>query len=416
MVKITFKTLQQKSFQIECDNNDTILQVKQKITSSQGFPVEQQKIIFSGKILADDKIVQDCAFKDKDFCVVMVSKPKPTPAASTSTSTSTPAPAPAAPAPAPPTTSATEPPSTPLQPSSTTAPIPPNAPGGPTTTTSSSTESPATTTEQVQDDGSGFLVGPALQTSIDEMVAMGFPLEQVKRALRASFNNPHRAVEYLMNGNIPETNPPPPPAVGATPAPAAASTNTAVPATPATPSPAGSGAAASRNLFAQAAAASSAPPPSTTATGGPSPELAMLRNDPLFRQARRLVQQNPGLLQPFLAQLGQSNPEVLALIDRNQAEFVQYLQEGADGDDGDDLMAGGDDDLFGPGGAGGDAGGEGGEQYIQVTEEEKAAIERLVAMGFERNLVIQAYLACERNEELAANYLVEHGWGDDADF
>lgn len=40
--------------------------------------------------------------------------------------------------------------------------------------------------------------GDTLQTAIIQMVDMGFERDQVMRALRASFNNPDRAVEYLM--------------------------------------------------------------------------------------------------------------------------------------------------------------------------------------------------------------------------
>ena len=47
-------------------------------------------------------------------------------------------------------------------------------------------------------DGS-FLTGEALQSTINNMIEMGFEREQVMRALRASFNNPERAVEYLFN-------------------------------------------------------------------------------------------------------------------------------------------------------------------------------------------------------------------------
>lgn len=43
-----------------------------------------------------------------------------------------------------------------------------------------------------------FLSGAALQSTIQNMVEMGFERDQVMKALKASFNNPDRAVEYLM--------------------------------------------------------------------------------------------------------------------------------------------------------------------------------------------------------------------------
>lgn len=162
-----------------------------------------QKNPLPGKVLGDEKTVESCQIKEKDFLVLMVSKvssidvrilsefythrarqPKPTPAASTSTaSTSTPAPAAVAP-PATESAPATAPAPAPAAPAAEPAPAAPAAPAA---------------APPAFGDMSSFLTGEALQSTIQNMVEMGFPRDQVLRALRASYNNPDRAVDYLMN-------------------------------------------------------------------------------------------------------------------------------------------------------------------------------------------------------------------------
>ena len=50
-----------------------------------------------------------------------------------------------------------------------------------------------------------------------------------------------------------------------------------------------------------------------------------------------------------------------------------------------------------------------GAVQIELSEQEAAAVARLEGMGFDRQQCLEAFLACDRDEELAANYLLEHG-------
>jgi UV excision repair protein RAD23 len=119
--------------------------------------------------------------------------------------------------------------------------------------------------------------------------------------------------------------------------------------------------------------------------------LEYLRSDPQFQQMRSIIQANPQLLPHFIEQLRSTNPAIFDLISSNSAAFVRLMQEGLDGpgvDSGSDASA--------P------------TNVVHVTESERAAIERLEQLGFDRARAVEAFFACDKNEELAANFLLEH--------
>merc|ERR1712183_847306 len=123
----------------------------------------------------------------------------------------------------------------------------------------------------------------------------------------------------------------------------------------------------------------------------------------MFQQIRFAIRQNPTMLQQILQQIGQSNPQLLQIISQvNQEAFIRMINE-PEGEEGDSGEEGG---LPGPGNAPGQPG------VIQVSPQDKEAIERLKALGFPEHLVVQAYFACEKNENLAANFLLSQNFDD----
>jgi len=50
---------------------------------------------------------------------------------------------------------------------------------------------------------------------------------------------------------------------------------------------------------------------------------------------------------------------------------------------------------------------------ISVSQEEMEAIERLASLGFTKHKAAEAYFSCDKNEEMAANFLFEMGGMED---
>nr|ACU21107.1 unknown [Glycine max] len=394
-MKVFVKTLKGTHFEIEVNPSDTLSEVKKNIETVQGadvYPAAQQMLIHQGKVLKDGTTLEENKVAESSFIVIMLSKTKSSSGEGSTTST-----APSAkPSATPTSTSVSTAPQAPASTGAsatpvtapTAAPAPAPAPAAPAPAPAPIFSGSSVPESDIYGQAASNLVaGSNLEGTIQQILDMGggsWDRDTVVRTLRAAYNNPERAVEYLYSGIPEQAEAPPVTGVPASAQPSNPPADTPQAAQPASVPSSGPN-ANPLDLFPQGL-----PNVGSGAAGAGS--LDFLRNSQQFQALRAMVQANPQILQPMLQELGKQNPHLMRLIQEHQVDFLRLINEPVEGGEGNILGQ-----LAGTM-----------PQAVTVTPEERQAIERLEAMGFDRATVLEVYFACNKNEELAANYLLDH--------
>lgn len=397
MVSITFKDFKKEKTVLDLELSASVFDAKTQLALSKSCDESQIKLIFSGKVLQDTKSLAESGLKDGDQVIMMISKKKGSSAKVTEAvkeaATSSGAAAGGA--------------SDGVSGSGTPAAV---AAGGAGGAGGAAGSEPAQETQSGED--SGFVTGSQRDATVQRIMEMGYEREQVENALRAAFNNPDRAVEYLLMG-IPENLQQRQQAreVGqaqeAVQEQAAQTTHDEQD---------------DDNLFAQAASSGNQPASAQqggagagagAAAGGANPNAAPgsigLTMEDLLA-LRQVVSGNPEALAPLLENLSNRYPQLRDQIMSNPEVFISMLLD-AVGDNlqGMDEFAGAMEATANEEEGQEDAGNSGNSQEghfnLEISEEDEQAIGRLCELGFERTLVVQVYFACDKNEEIAANML-----------
>ncbi|SCV01993.1 LANO_0F14576g1_1 [Lachancea nothofagi CBS 11611] len=392
MVQINFKDFKKQVLALDLEPSVTIGAAKQKLAENKDCEDSQIKLIYSGKILQDDRTIEDYKLKDGDQVIFMVSKKK-----SAATKTTLP----------------------PME-HREAAPVVPQATGTTSDTTAESSQQAGSAagngeasgstaalagTEASGNNDTGFVTGTHRNETIQRIMEMGYDREQVERALRAAFNNPDRAVEYLLMG-IPEHLQQQPQAQPQS----QSQVQEEQPSQDDTQAQHQGQEQAGEeqeqeqqpsadDLFAQAAASTGN---EDAGEGARAPGTIGLTMEDLM-SLRQVVTGNPEALAPLLESLSTRYPELREQIMSNPEMFISMLLEAVGGSlqEGDVNLEGGLEGAMAEGAM------EEGQAAptISLTPQDEAAITRLCELGFERTLAIQVYFACDKNEEIAANML-----------
>ncbi|CAC9515898.1 UV excision repair protein RAD23 [Leishmania donovani] len=403
-MKVILKTITGKQHEVDVEATSTILDVKRLLEDE--YEPASLRLCFNGAVLEDSRMLADAGVKDNDSLVLAGRKrkiPKPpapqtaeppkteaAPESSAPASSATPPaamPTPALTTTTPATSAATVDPPAPAVPASAAAPSAPVA-----STTPAASAVPAASAASATN-----TYGVSLNL-IDEVASMGFEdRNQIALALRAAFMNVERAVEYLFEGIPPhlveELTP-----FSALTAPAAA---------PGASNPSASSAAA-------AVPASDSPAPAVAPSTAESEMRAALSRIPQFDEIRILYNQNTDTLPVVMQQIALRHPAVYEQIERDPEVFLSIM--GESGQPGSASAPAGPAALSTAQAVVGDAEESSFMNQLQsgleLTAEDRTAVQQLVELGggmWDEQSAVLVYLATQRNQEVAASVLFEHG-------
>lgn len=354
-MKIKVRTLQNNEEEIAVENEDTIMDVKKKVQIAMPeMESDKQKLIFSGRILKDEDKAVDI-LKENDTVIVMITRKHIF--------------------------------------KSNAAKENQNNKEAPKTEIISETKNTESNTvenaqkENVTNPESMMVTGDQLKETIDNLCNIGFNKENVERAMRLAYNNPNRAFDFLTNGFPPTLN---------------ESDN----ANPYSNSTANAGSQLTEDMIEDLGA------------GANVSEL--LRNSNFLNALRDVTASNPQRIPELLEMIERVDPSLLEAIRENQGEFMRVIQNLGNTDleqseNTENVEALDDEEPLG-------------ESFMEPTEEqinetldttnnyavsilnesEMESVKKLEALGFSKHAALEAFIACDKNEEMAANYLFEN--------
>ena len=361
-MKLTIKTLKQVSYTVEIAQEASVADLKQEIEAKHSFDSKSMKLLYSGSVLEDQKLLSEIGIKDGHVIMMMNAKARPQNIAKEEIK----------------------------EEKKEEEPVP---------------NTISKETEKVNIPSVSKVV-PAKDYSkeIQSLAEMGFSQEMSKNAIEAAKGNVNLAIDYLYNG---------------------------------IPSNQGQGQGRQNPQLSEFMDEEEEFEPIEI-----DPEMLnnLDLNDPntlktIASIVKIIIQEDPSQLSNLLSDIEETNPEIIDFIKEHEAEFKsmieqpispqdlllfqslagssdqQLLPEEGD-DDNEDVPEGLQNILnqaqnllnAGPGDI---------TTNLNLSQTDRESVDRLKNLGFSEDEALQAFMACDRNETLAANFLFDNKFKDD---